>query len=114
MSATAFFRADSIIFVVQRSEESEPTPMAMAVGVMQIGTQLVSLTVSNPFTGKASILTANDWLLTWSKAVYGSNARGKWISTVSPDREIEKLKHDSRGARRQPVFRSSATFVAQG
>jgi hypothetical protein len=71
------FRADSMILVAQRSDESELMPYAMAVGLMQIGTQLVSLSAAHPFNSKASILKGNAMLLTWSKVVYDANHLSK-------------------------------------
>jgi hypothetical protein len=77
IAESSIFRADSAIFALQRSDASEPTILAMTMGLIQIGKQLISLSVANPFTGKASILAANNMLLTWLNTVYKANSVGK-------------------------------------
>jgi hypothetical protein len=75
LAETSTYYAGSMISTYTWSDGQRKAimPFAIAMVWMRIGNQVIRLSAVYPFSGKASILAANDTLLNWLKSVTASN-----------------------------------------
>jgi hypothetical protein len=75
IAETNTYYAGSMIATYTRSVDGQSAmmPFATAVAWMRIGPRIVKLSATYPFLGKASIIEANDTLMSWLRAVVSSN-----------------------------------------
>ncbi len=75
LAESSNYHADSAILVwnVGPSDHKATAPFVVASADLKIGKQIITLAAVYPFSGKASILAANNTLIMWLKVVAASN-----------------------------------------